>query len=415
MIQRLAVLGGSSVYIPEFILSIISRNLNVKEIALVGRPGSKLILVADFCQRLLDKSGFPATVIAETDLENAVCGAKYLINHIRVGGMGARLRDEKLPPKHGMIGDECLGAGGVANALRTLPVVFDYAERVERIAPDITFINMTHPMGIVVEALSKYSKLRVVGAGEWPVAYIKKLAALLHRDPSELWVDYIGLSRMGWIQDIRIGGRSCMPQILERLEHPRDDGFDTELIGLFRMIPTHATSLYFHQDEILKRQKTRTRFRADVLCEAEKRILKLYEDEHLTEVPELARERNPVWYEDTIVPLIQALESKTAHAVILCVRNGTSIRDLPEDSSVEIPVSVSEKGLKPRKVGSCPRFLKGLFVSVKESDRLAVEAVRHKSYECALQALAVNPLVPSLKAAKKFLECVVKEEGIELH
>ncbi|HIJ66194.1 MAG TPA: hypothetical protein HPP77_09630 [Candidatus Hydrogenedentes bacterium] len=415
MINRLAVLGGSSVYIPEFILSIISRNLNVKEIVLVGRPGHKLPLVTNFCQRLIDKSGFPAKVRASVELEEAVAGAKYVVNHIRVGGMKARLRDEKLPPKHGMIGDECLGAGGVANALRTLPVIFDYVQRIEQVAPNATFINMTHPMGIVVEALINYSTMNVVGAGDQPMAYIKKLASLLHRDPADIWVDYIGLSRMGWIQDVKVEGRSYMAQVLERLEHRRDDGFDDELIELFRMIPTRTTSLYFHQDEVLKRQKTCARFRAEVLCEAEKQILKLYENEHLTEVPELTRERNAVWYEDTIVPLIQGLERKKACDAILCVRNAGAIRDLPDNCSVEIPVSVSDRGLKPRHVGSCPRFLKGLFVSVKESDRLTVEAARHKSYEYALQALTINPLVPSLKAAKKFLDRIVKEEGIELH
>ena len=415
MIERIAILGGSSVYIPELVLSIISHNLNVKEVVLIGREGPKLKLVAGFCQRLLNKSGFPAVIIATTDPSEGVAGAKYTLNHIRVGGMPARVRDEKLPPKQGMIGDESLGAGGFANAMRTLPVVLDLAARIEEVNPDTTFINLTNPMGVCVEALIKHSKLNVIGVCDLPGAYVKKMADLLRVDVSELTADYIGLNHMGWIQDIKVEGRSCMARILEHLEAEKDDGFDNALIDLFRMIPTRTTSLYFHQDEILKRQQACARFRAEVLHHAEQQILKLYQDESLCEVPELTRARNAVWYEETIVPLIVALEGKKETNTILCVRNNGAIRDLADDCSVEIPVQVSRKGIKPRKVGNCPRFLKGLFQSVKESDRLTVESVRHKSYEFALQALTINPLVPSLDAAKKYLDRIIREERLELH
>lgn len=415
MIDRIAILGGSSVYTPEFILSVISHNLNVKEIALLGRPGQKLPLVARFCQRLLDKSGFPAKIISTTNLESAVAGAKYVVNHIRVGGMRARARDEKRPVKEGMVGDESLGAGGISSAMRTLPTVMDYAQRIEAVNPETTFINLTNPMGIVVEALVNYSALNVVGVSDLPGTYTKKLSSLLGCEPRDLWVDYIGLTKMGWIQDVRINGRSHMPRVLDRLDCYKEDGFDIGLIEVFRMIPTRAVSLYFHKDEVLKKQQACARFRAEVLYEAEKQILKLYADDHLCELPDLIRQRNAIWYEETITPLIGALESKAEQDLILCVRNDGAIRDLPDRCSVEIPVTVSDKGLKQRQVGDCPRFLKGLFMAVKESDRLAVEAVRHKSYECALQALIINPLVPSIGAAKKYLDRIIKEEGFELH
>ncbi|MBI4558812.1 MAG: hypothetical protein HY706_14615 [Candidatus Hydrogenedentes bacterium] len=415
MIDRLAVLGGSSVYTPELILSLISRNLKFKEIVLIGRPGPKLPLVAKFCQRLVDKSGYPATVSGTTDLVEGVRGAKYILNHVRVGGMAARIRDEKQPPKQGMVGDESLGAGGFANALRTLPVVMDLTQRIEQINPDAIFINLTNPMGIVMEALIKYSKLKAIGVCDLPGVYVKKMAMILRLSPSEICVDYIGLNHVGWIQDVKVQGRSCMAKVLERLEHQSEDGFDYDLIGLFRMIPTRTVGLFFHQDEVLKKQLACSRFRAEILHEAEQQILKLYEDNHLTEIPDLTRQRNAIWYEETIVPLIEALERPTEEDIILCLRNDGSIRDLPEDCSVEIPVKVSAKGLRPWKVGSCPRFLRGLFLAIKESDRLTVEAVRHKSYDYALQALVINPLVPSLDAAKRYLDRTIREEGIELH
>lgn len=415
MIDRITILGGSSVYTPEFVLSIISHNVNVKEIVLLGREGKKLPVVASFCQRLVDKSGFPAKVIGSTDLEEAVTGAKYILNHIRVGGMKARLRDEKRPLARDMIGDESLGAGGIANALRTLPLIVEYAQRIEKVNPDCTFINLSNPMGIIVDALIKHTTLNVIGASDLPGVYIRKVANILNRNASELEVNYIGLSSMGWIQDVRIGGRSCISTVLEKIESCKDDGFDYDLIELFRMIPTRKVSLYFHSDEVLKRQKSCARFRAEMLHEAEGQILKLYKDTRLCEIPELTRERNTVWYEGTIVPLIVALEDSTVHNLVLCVRNDGSIRDLPDACSVEVPVKVSNRGLIAKKVGNCPHFLKGLFTAVKESDRLTVEASHHRSYEYALQALTVHPLVPSLDAARKYLDRVVKDEKLELH
>lgn len=415
MIERITILGGSSVYIPELILSVISRNLNVKEIVLFGQEGKKLPLVARFCQRLINKSGFPAVVTASTDIREAVMGAKYILNHLRVGGMQARMRDEMLPPKYGMIGDENLGAGGFSNALRTLPVIFDMAAQIEAVNPKATFINLTNPMGIVVEGLINYTGLNVVGVSDLPGTYMRKIARLLQENVDDLKFDYVGLNHLGWIQDVKLDKHSCMSRLLEMLESHSEDGFDYELIDLFRMIPTRHTGMYFHRSEVLKKQKACSRFRSEILHEAEKRILKLYEDEHLNEVPDLTRQRNAVWYEETILPVIEALEDENEHTIIVCGRNGGCIRDLPENSSVEVPARVSKNGVEPQKVGSLPRFLKGVFVAAKESDRLTVEAVRHRSREYALQALTINPFVPSLETAKNYLDRIIKDEHIELH
>ena len=415
MIDRITVLGGSSVYTPELVLSLVTHNVNVKEVVLFGRPGNKLPVVAKFCQRLVDRSGFPMKIVPLTELKPAVAGARYIINHVRVGGMPARARDEMAPPRQGMIGDESLGAGGFANALRTLPVVLQMAAAIEEVNPNAVYINLTNPMGVIVEALSKCSKLNVLGVCDQPGTTVKHVASALRMDPAQLQVDYIGLNHFGWIQDVKLDGRSHMARLLERLEHESNDGLDYELIELFRMVPVRTVSLFFHQDEILKRQQACGRFRAEVLHEAEQQILRLYQESGLCEIPELTRARNAVWYEDTIVPLIQTLEKKEDRETILCVRNDGAIRDLPDDCSVEVPVELGKKGAKPRKMGSCPRSLRGLFIALKECDRLTIEAVRHKSYECALQALTINPLVPSLDAAKKFLDRLIRDEHFELH
>jgi 6-phospho-beta-glucosidase len=415
MIGRISILGGSSVYIPEFVLSIISSNLNVREIVLLGRPGAKLEIVGNFCQRLVNRSGFPTQIIATSDTATAVKDAQYILNHVRVGGMLARMRDEMLPPKYNIIGSDTLGAGAIANALRTLPVVFEHARVIEQVNPGAIYINLSNPIGILVEGLIKHTRLNVAGLCDLPGTYTRKVARLLGRNPLELEFDYVGLNNLGWIQDVKCQGRSKMSHLLELLEERPEEGFDYDLIQLFRMIPTRNTGLYFHRDAVLRRQQSGTRFRAEVLHEAEKQILKLYADPHLHEIPELTRQRNAVWYEETVLPVIRALESSKEQQVMLCVRNGQSIRDLNKDSSVEVPAMVGNHTFMPCKVGSLPHFLKGLFHAAKESDRLCVEAVLHRSYEAALQSLTVNPFVPSMEAAKGFLDQLIREEKLELN
>jgi 6-phospho-beta-glucosidase len=325
------------------------------------------------------------------------------------------MRDEMLPPRYNIIGSDTLGAGAIANALRTLPVVFEHARVIEQVNPNAVYINLANPIGILVEGLIKHTKVNAVGLCDLPGTYTRKVARLLGRSPQDIEFDYVGLNNLGWIQDVKVGGRSKMSHLLELLEDRPEEGFDYELINLFRMIPTRHVGMYFHRDSVLKRQQTCTKFRAEVLHEAETQILKLYANESLHEIPELTRQRNAVWYEETVLPLIRALEGKDEQQVMLCIRNGQSIRDLNPDSSVEIPCMVANKTFTQRKVGSLPHFLKGVFHAAKESDRLTVEAVRHRSYDNALQALTVNPFVPSLDMAKGFLKQLIKEERLDLN
>lgn len=410
MINRITILGGSSVYIPEFIVSALGKNLLAKEFVLFGKPGRKLDLVSGLCQRLINKNGFPISVIPETDLSRAVEGAAYIINHVRVGGMKARMRDEMLPPQFDMVGSDSLGAGALSNALRTLPVVLDFARTIEALNPKAVFINLTNPVGILVEALCRYTSLRAFGINDLPAVYAEKIASLLGYEPECFRMDYLGLHDMGCIQDIKVDGLSRMGQLLDHLETSEDEEFDHALIALFRIIPTRATAIYFHRHEVLKYQQTCGRFRSEVLYDAEKRILRLYANPSLKSIPDLTRRRNARWYDRTLVPLLLAMEESKTVNTVLCVPNRGAISDLSDEACVEIPVCVGDKGLRPRKMGMLPHFLKGVFSSIKESDRLIIEAVRHQSYDYALQALAVNPFVPSLGKAREFLDRVIRNE-----
>ena len=415
MIDRLTILGGSSVYIPEFISTALTNNILINELVLLGKPGRKLDAVSAFCQRLVDKNGHVTRIIPETDPVAAVKDATYIVNHVRVGGMKARTRDEMTPPQFDMIGSDCMGAGAIVNALRTLPVVFEFAKAIEATNPKAVFINLTNPVGIIVEALHRVTSLKTVGINDLPYVYLRKIALLLGHKEEELHLNYLGLHDLGWIQDVKVGGVSRMRKLLDLVAASDDEDFDRGLIELFRVIPTRHAGLYFHRNEALQYQKSCARFRSQLLLDAERRILRLYANPALNSVPDLTRQRNALWYEYTLAPLLQALNTKTATRMVLCVQNKGAISDLPDKSSVEVPVTVSQKGFKTGKIGLLPRFLKGFFCAVKESDRLAIEAARHSSYDHALQALAVNPFVSSVDKARAYLDRAIQKEKLDLH
>jgi 6-phospho-beta-glucosidase len=244
---------------------------------------------------------------------------------------------------------------------------------------------------------------------------MKKVSSVLGESPEKLYFDYIGVNHMGWIQDVRKGKASQMDRLFDRIEDHSQDGFDYALIELYRMVPTSTVGLFFHTDKILKEQKKLTKFRAEVLQEAEAQILKLYENKRLNQIPRSAWIRNTPWYEETITPLIRAMERKEPSTLVLCVRNQGAIRDLADTCSVEVPVDVSATTYRPHRVGSCPRFLRSLMHGLKESERCVIEAVRHKSYESALQAFVANPLVPSVDSGKAYLDRIIRDEALQLH
>ncbi|MCK5861120.1 MAG: hypothetical protein KAH38_01455 [Candidatus Hydrogenedentes bacterium] len=414
MIDRITILGGSSVYIPEFVSTALAHNIIIRELVLLGKPGRKLDSVSAFCQRLVDKNGHATKIIPETDVETAVRDASYIINHVRVGGMKARIRDEMTPPQLDMIGSDSIGAGAVINALRTLPVVLNFAHTIERVNPDAVIINLTNPVGIIVEALNRITPLKVMGVNNLPGVYIRKVSTLLGRTPNEVQTNYLGLHDLGWIQDMKVNGKSRMRKVLDLIETSDDDEYDRSLISLFHMIPTRHAGLYFRRSEALKYQQSCARFRSQLLHDTEKRILHLYANDTLNSVPTLTQQRNPLWYEYTLIPLLKALESSKSTSMVLCVQNQGAITDLPDKCSVEIPVTIGKKDFKAAKIGLLPRFLKGFYCAVKESDRLVIEAVRHKSYDHALQALAVNPFVPSTDKAREYLDRALRQDKLEL-
>ncbi|MFC1735428.1 hypothetical protein ACFL1X_04880, partial [Candidatus Hydrogenedentota bacterium] len=224
-----------------------------------------------------------------------------------------------------------------------------------------------------------------------------------------------GLNHIGWFQDVRYCGKSVMDRVLETMARRKPNGFDVQLIELFRMVPTGSVSFFFRGDAVVRQQKEKNKYRGEELHELEQAILELYKNESLTDIPDLVRERRVSWYENSIVPLLAALTSQRTRELIVCTRNNGCLRGMPNDSIVETTATVSSDGIGIcKRVGESPAFLKGIFYSVKASERLTLEAIENQSYNKALRALAIHPLVPSLGLAHAYLDRIIEEENFVL-
>ena len=157
--MKVTVFGGGSTYTPELVNGFLTRvgSFPLDELWLMDIDPRRLAVVGGFAQRMVAAKGSPFKVVLTTDPRAAVEGAAYVTTQLRVGQMQARCADEYLGRRHGLIGQETTGVGGMAKALRTIPVILSIAADMRALAPGALLVNFTNPSGLVTEALQKYA------------------------------------------------------------------------------------------------------------------------------------------------------------------------------------------------------------------------------------------------------------------
>jgi len=410
-IDKIAVIGGGSTYTPEFIDGFIQHReeLEVGEIALYDINEERLQIVGGLARRMVEHAGLPTTITLTIDRPAAVEGAEFVISQIRVGGMEARIRDEKIPLKYNVIGQETTGPGGFMKALRTIPATLDIASDVERHAPDAWYLNFTNPSGIITETLIKHTPLKAVGLCNNPINYIRGIAEFLHVKDEEVFLDWVGLNHLAWIRGIYVRGENVLPKalkppIISQLANTPAFPFDAELLQALGMLPIGYLQYYYYHDRMVEKVKKAGKTRGEVVKELEEDILQKYADPKLvTKPPELSK-RGGALYSEAAIRLILSLVTDRRDVQILNVKNEGSIKDLPDDVSVEVPCVVGKHGLSPLNCGWLPEVIRPLVLAVKAYEEYTVEAGVTGSREAALKALLVHPLVPSYPMAKALLD-----------
>ncbi|MGW2651328.1 6-phospho-beta-glucosidase [Streptomyces sp. NPDC001393] len=432
--MKLTILGGGGFRVPLVYGALLTDHAEgrVTEVVLHDLDERRLYAV----RRVLDEqaAGIPDAprVTATTGLDEALAGADFVFSAIRVGGLEGRANDERVALAEGVLGQETVGAGGIAYGLRTVPVAVDIARRVARLAPEAWVINFTNPAGLVTEAMSRHLGDRVIGICDSPVGLGRRIARVLGADPEEAFVDYVGLNHLGWVRGLRVAGRDELPRLLADpvLLGSFEEGrlFGVDWLQSLGAIPNEYLHYYYFNREAVRayQQAERTRgaflrdqqarfyteaLRADRSAldvwdrtRAEREATYMAENRESAGAGEREAEDLSGGYEKVALALMRAIARDERTTLILNVRNGDSLSALDKDAVIEAPCRVDAGGAHPVAVAPLPDHATGLVCSVKAVEREVLAAAESGSLRTAVKAFALHPLVDSVNVARRLVE-----------
>jgi 6-phospho-beta-glucosidase len=406
---KLAVIGGGSTYTPELVDGFARRaaRVPVDEIALLDIDRERLAIVGGLAERMLKRQGWTGRLVRTTDRDAAIDGADVVVIQLRVGGQRARLGDETLPPRFGLIGQETVGVGGFAKALRTVPVVLDIAAAVERrSAPGAWIVDFTNPVGIVAQALSDAGH-RSIGLCNVAIGFQRRFAARFGVEPERVELEQVGLNHLTWIRAVRIDG-------VDRLDELLGDGADelasdvhitAERLIADRAIPSYYLRYYDDEAGVVAEARTKTTRAEDVMT-IERELLELYRDPALDTKPELLEHRGGAFYSEAAAQLIASLTDGRGDVQIVDVRNDGTLPGLADADVVEVPARIDRDGAHPIAQAPLSPAQFDLVSRVKAYERLTIRAAVSGDRSIARAALAANPLAGDPARADELLEAV---------
>jgi 6-phospho-beta-glucosidase len=397
--MKLTVVGGGSTYTPELVdgFARLRDTLPVEELVLVDPAADRLDLVGGLARRIFAKQGHEGRIVTTTDLDAGVDGADAVLLQLRVGGQAAREQDETWPLECGCVGQETTGAGGLAKALRTVPVVLDIAERVRRTNPRAWIIDFTNPVGIVTRALLKAGH-RSVGLCNVAIGFQRKFAALLGVSPAQVHLDHVGLNHLTWETGVRLGGpegEDVLPKLLAGHAEAiaADLRLPRSLLDRLGVVPSYYLRYFYAHDEVVEEQRTKPPRAAEVAA-MERELLQMYGDPALDEKPELLARRGGAFYSEAAVDLAAALlgGGGSPYQVVNTYNHGT-LPFLPADAVIEVQAAVGAQGATPLPVPRVDPLYAGLMAHVTAYEDLALEAALRGGRDRVVRALLAHPLI----------------------
>jgi 6-phospho-beta-glucosidase len=413
--MKVAVIGAGSTYTPELVSGLARDRelLDVHELALHDIDETRREVVGSLAARMLERGGYEGGLLVTGELERALDGADYVLIQIRVGGQAARLTDETVPLACGCIGQETTGAGGLAKALRTVPVVLEIAaEARERAADGAWIVDFTNPVGIVTRALLDEGH-RAVGLCNMAIGFQRHFAKLLGIEPEQVVVDQVGLNHLTWVRAAWVDGRDVLPELIEAhgdalAEH---SNMPRRLIEELGVVPSSYLHYYYAHDQVLAEQLDAVP-RAAQVAEIERELLELYRDPTLDEKPALLEQRGGAFYSEAALGLVRSLVTGDGGVHVVDVRNGSTVEGMASDDVVEIPVRVEHDGLVALPQSPVAPELLGLMQHVAAYERLAARAATSGDLALVKKALLTHPLIAQSAVAEDLVERLL-EAGAE--
>ncbi|MFM5062033.1 6-phospho-beta-glucosidase [Aeromonas veronii] len=421
---KIVVIGAGSSYTPELIEGLIQRQheLPLRELWLVdiddGRE--KMEIIAALTRRMLAKAGLAVRVETRLEREEALRDADYVCSQFRAGCLEARISDERISLKYGLIGQETNGLGGFANACRTIPIALQIAADMERLCPDAWLLNFTNPSGMVTEAVLRHSKIKTVGLCNVPVIMQKGVATLLDtRDEQEFIMQVAGLNHFIFVRQIQHQGKDKLGEVIARLAQGHDPlvprnippfAWPKDLLANLGMIPCAYLRYYYMSDDILKQELGEASgegTRGEVVKAIEQQLFDLYRNPDLAEKPKALEGRGGQYYSEAACELMSAIHNDKRIIMHVNTRNNGAINGLPNECAVEVSSLITKSGPLPLNVAPFQQDTLRLLQLMKEFEQLTIEAAITGNRHTAWRALVLNPLITSGSRMEQALDEVI--------
>lgn len=410
---KIAIIGAGSTYTPELIDGFLRRpeSLRLDSLWFMDIHLEKARIVADLCRRMLAAKGIDAPLHVTDSLEAAVEGADYVLGQVRVGMLEARVRDEKIPLRYNLLGQETTGAGGFMKALRTIPVILNVARTMERLAPNAWLINFSNPSGIIAEAVLNHSSINMMGLCNGPINILRNARERLPEGTRHFDYDFVGLNHLCWLTGIYADGVEILQDQLGAVQASTafknipDMPYSADLMKAIKGIPIGYLNYYYFRDESLKHCLEAEKTRGEVCMDIEAELLSLYRDPSVTEKPAVLDKRGGALYSEAAVSLIDAIENDRNEIHVVDVKNGGAYPFMAADDVVEVKCLVNRNGATPLPYrGIRTPHIEGLMQAVKAYEKLTVKAGIEGDTDAALAALLVHPLIGDYHRAKPLLD-----------
>jgi 6-phospho-beta-glucosidase len=436
---KLTLLGGAGVRVPLMVQGLIhwQKDVQIDKLVLYDLNAEKLDTIGKLVTHIVQKEGAPFEVEITSDLRKAIKDSDFIYTAIRVGNEKGRVIDERVALKHGVLGQETTGAGGFSMALRTIPVMLDLAKVIEELAPNAWVINFTNPSGLITEALLKHTSLKVIGICDAPSSMKIGISKFLQKNDDHVFIDYFGLNHLGWIKKVMVQGENHLPKVIENYndfvqKFPHMGAFSEDLIKTLNLLPNEYLYYYFYRDQAVANITNSANTRGEQIVQLNETLIKQLKPKvnngdlagALNIYKAILDQRNNSYmsaetgstteeatnsvstegYDGLAMSILSSIVNNKDKQLILNVKNNSTIPELNDDDVIEVTCLLNQNGPVPLAVGKTPPEVKGLLTTVKEYERLTIEAAVTGNYEKGVLALTIHPLVNSHTLAKKIVD-----------
>jgi len=414
---KVSVIGGGSTYTPELLMGFIDRQdvFPLDELWLMDVDPDRLEVVGGFAQRIARHNNARFNVILSQDQSESIKGSSFVITQLRVGQMEARRNDEYLGKRHGLIGQETTGIGGMAKALRTIPAILNIANDINQYASDAWLINFANPSGLITEALMRFAPdINAVGVCNVSLTtkmeILKRFNKILGTEyhPQDVKIKTLGLNHLTWFTGFEINGKEYWPQIMkfliEGMNKDEEPYFDPDTLATLQRLPNPYLRYYYYTEEMLHKQNDWPPSRAEEVIKIESNLLEKYAEKDRNEPPEELMLRGGAYYSTVATQLINALYNDLDEIHVVNVRNQGAVPEWHNDWVLELPCRVNRSGIVPLTSPPLPLVCESLISQVKAYEILTAQAAVSGDREKAHMALLAHPLGPSADKIKEVLD-----------